>query len=92
MKFITITKINNFKLYNMARFILDIGNVEESQIEIVSEKIRNLFSEDIVNIVCVDITNENQFHSNHTEKNNLNDIQMRNFNIHNNPITSKHFK
>lgn len=57
----------------MARFILDVANLLPHQIEQVMDEIfdTNIISKSTATINCIDKTNENQFHSIFTEKDNL---------------------
>jgi len=67
----------------MARFILDVANLSEKQIDsVINELINNtpIISEGISTIVCVDNTNDNQFYDD-CKKNNLSEKQIKNFNL-----------
>ena len=66
----------------MARFILDVANLSEKQIDsVMNELIHNtpIVSDGISTIVCVDNTNGNQFYDD-CKKNNLSEKQINNFN------------
>ena len=65
----------------MARFILDIANLNESEIkEIMNLITKNYFANKIVSIYCIDRTNENQFYED-TFKNNLSKKQIKNYKL-----------
>jgi hypothetical protein len=67
----------------MARFILDVANLSEKQIDsVINELINNtpIISEGISTIVCVDNTNDNQFYDD-CKKNNLSEKHIKNFNL-----------
>tara|TARA_R110002051_G_scaffold173431_1_gene243760 strand:+ start:291 stop:500 length:210 start_codon:yes stop_codon:yes gene_type:complete len=69
----------------MARFILDVANLSEKQIDsVMNELINNtpIVSDGISTIVCVDNTNDNQFYDD-CKKNNLSEKHINNFNQNN---------
>ena len=62
----------------MARFILDIANLDSEKINEVMETICELGSGEVLTIHCVDETNENQFYDDST-KNTLSEKQIANY-------------
>jgi hypothetical protein len=61
----------------MARFILDIANLDSEKINMVMETICELSSGEIFTIHCIDETNDNQFYDDST-KNILSKKQIAN--------------
>lgn len=62
----------------MARFILDVGNLDPVRIQ---KLMRNLCDDtnEIISITCIDETNTNQFYT-ETRKNRLTEDQIKNYN------------
>jgi len=63
----------------MARYILDIANIEnEETSDDVMKKILDVLHDKVARIDCIDITNENQFHD-EWQHNILTEKQIKNF-------------
>ena len=67
----------------MARFILDVGNLESLKVkevcEAVCEALNTKLTSGIISVNCIDITNTNQFHN--RETNELSDNQIAQFKL-----------
>jgi len=63
----------------MARFILDIANLDSEKVDKVMEAICELGSGEILTIHCIDETNENQFHEDSID-NALSEKQITSYN------------
>lgn len=47
----------------MARFVLDVANINKEEAQIIMERVCNELSDEIVTIILADVTNENQFYN-----------------------------
>ena len=66
----------------MARFILDIGNLDRANIQEAMINVIDLLGEGVATIECIDNTNHGQFHGDE-RRNYLTTKQIENFEKHN---------
>lgn len=68
----------------MARFILDVANLTETEIEeVISEVVSSIemIGHGVITMNCIDSTNKNQFHTSDDGVNNLTEAQINTHNV-----------
>ena len=83
--YVSTTRKNNYKRKDikMPRFILDVANTKyEGNLDTKAfmEELCEKFGNHFLSVVCVDKTNDNQFHDDDYTKNKLTKEQIQNYN------------